>query len=49
MDKTVRFRLTDEDLVMLRDLADDGNLSTLIRALIVDAYKKKQRKQRRIS
>ena len=49
MDKTVRFRLTDDDLAMLRDLAEDGNLSTVIRDLITDAYKRKQRRQRRIS
>lgn len=49
MDKTVRFRLTDDDLAMLRDLAEDGSLSVVIRGLIIDAYKKKKRQRRRIS
>lgn len=49
MDKTVRFRLTDDDLAMLRDLAEDDSLSVVIRGLIIDAYKKKKRQRRRIS
>lgn len=49
MDKTVRFRLTDDDLAMLRDLAEDQSLSVVIRGLIIDAYKKKKRQRRRIS
>jgi hypothetical protein len=49
MDRTVRFRLTDEDLEMLRDLAEGGNLSGAIRGLILAAHKKKHRKRRRIS
>jgi hypothetical protein len=48
MDRTVRFRLTDDDLAMLRDLAGDGSLSVVIRSLITDAYKKKKRKKRQI-
>jgi hypothetical protein len=46
MDRTVRFRITDEDLEMLRDLAEGGNLSGAIRGLIIAAYKKKHRKRR---
>lgn len=49
MDRTVRFRLTDDDLVMLRDLAEDGSLSVVIRDLIVAEYRRKHRKKRRIS
>jgi hypothetical protein len=48
MDKTVRFRLTDDDLEMLRDLAEGGSLSVVIRDLITDAHRRKKRKQKRI-
>jgi hypothetical protein len=48
MDRTVRFRLTDDDLEMLRDLAGEGSLSVVIRDLIADAHRRKKRKQRHI-
>jgi hypothetical protein len=46
MDKTVRFRLTERDLEMLRDLAEDQPLSAVIRDLIAQSYRKKYRKRR---
>jgi hypothetical protein len=49
MDRTVRFRLTDDDLEMLRDIAGGESLSVVIRALITQEHKRQARKQRRIS
>lgn len=47
MDKTLRFRLTAEDMEMLRYLADDDtSLSAVVRGLIVTAYMKEKRRRR---
>jgi hypothetical protein len=48
MDRTVRFRLTDEDLDMLRELAENDNFSVTIRRLIQDAYLRRARRMRQI-
>lgn len=48
MDRTVRFRLTDDDLLLLRDLAGNDGLSVVIRDLIAQEHKRRARNQKRI-
>lgn len=44
MVRTVRFRLSDEDLEMLKEISGDRTYSETIRALILTSYRRKSRK-----
>lgn len=44
MERTVRFRLTDDDLEKLRDIADGRALSHVLRQLIDESHRRKHRK-----